>query len=113
MYIHTVLPQAALHKTTQRVPVPKAASDAETVPAPPVDGDGPPSAADLVTEMLGKIEGTNRGIDCTSSERDSIDGIIERVGGDACRVLLKSLQPSLYRQLHRRVPHRWLTVCKG
>lgn len=74
----TVIPQAALHK---KMSVRNAASAAETEPpAQPVDGGGPKSAADLVTKMLGKIEGTNRGIDCTGSERDSIDRIIEQVG---------------------------------
>eukprot|EP00903_Cladosiphon_okamuranus_P009275 g8850.t1 len=72
----------ALQKKTRIVPILRAASDAETGPAssPAVDGDDPPSATDLVTELLGKIEGTNRGIDCTCSERDSIDGIIEQLG---------------------------------
>lgn len=98
-----LLLQAALHKKARGVPVQKATSDAETEPAlPAVNSDGAPSATDLVTDLLGKIERTNRGIDCTGSERDSIDGIIEQVGFSVRR---KSFHRSLYRQ-RQRVPHR-------
>lgn len=37
-------------------------------------------AAELVTQILGKIDGTDRGLMCTPEERQSIDGMIEQVG---------------------------------
>lgn len=37
------------------------------------------SAAELVTEVLGRVEGTNRGIACTPEQREEIDGLIEQV----------------------------------
>ncbi|CAM9731826.1 unnamed protein product [Scytosiphon promiscuus] len=37
------------------------------------------SCAELVTDLLGKIEGTNRGVDCTLDQRTEIDAIIEQL----------------------------------
>ncbi len=54
-----------------------------------------------MTEVLGKIEGTNRGIDCTPEQRQEIDGIIEQVR-----------QPYTLPQrsscLNRRTPPGWM-----
>lgn len=35
-----------------------------------------PEASELVTEVLRRIEGTNRGVDCTPEDREEIDGLI-------------------------------------
>lgn len=83
----------ALHsRNTRDFSVRTAACAADTEPPrkQPTAGvgggdDGPggaSSATDLVTEVLGKIEGTNRGVDCTPKQREEIDVIIEQVGAD-------------------------------
>lgn len=37
------------------------------------------SKEELVTLILRQIEGTNRGVDCTTDEREEIDALIEQV----------------------------------
>ncbi|CAN0180945.1 unnamed protein product, partial [Ectocarpus fasciculatus] len=75
--------QAAVRRAVRRVSVGTAASSAEAGPPPAIGGDGPAddgsAAAELVTSLLGKIEGTNRGVDCTPEQQKEIDGIIDQL----------------------------------
>ncbi|CAM9133964.1 unnamed protein product, partial [Hapterophycus canaliculatus] len=51
-----------------------------------VDGFvGGKGAVELVTDLLGKIEGTNRGVDCTPDQRTEIDAIIEQLNSSGGR----------------------------
>ncbi|CAN0118158.1 unnamed protein product, partial [Ectocarpus sp. 13 AM-2016] len=75
--------KAGVRRAARRVLVETAASSAEAGPPPAIGGDGPANdgsaAAELVTSLLGKIEGTNRGVDCTPEQQKEIDGIIDQL----------------------------------
>lgn len=91
--------QAAVRRAARRVSVGTVASAAEAGPPPAIGGDGPANegsaAAELVTSLLGKIEGTNRGVDCTPEQQEEIDGIIDQV----------CLRSAPWRQLVSRLLH--------
>lgn len=43
------------------------------------EGAAASTPAELVSAVLERIEGTNRGVDCSLEQREEIDGLIEQV----------------------------------
>ena len=71
--------QRATRDTSVRIEKPESGSEVQ-----PAAGSGSPSggsSSELVTDLLSRIEGTNRGVDCTPEQRQGIDGLIKQASG--------------------------------
>eukprot|EP00904_Undaria_pinnatifida_P001096 jgi/Undpi1/10988/HiC_scaffold_30.g13289.m1 len=78
--------KAARTRATRDVSVKIEKSETESEVQPPAAGSGGGSSggqstSELVTDLLARIEGTNRGVDCTAEQRQGIDGIIKQASG--------------------------------